>query len=260
MTGDTALRTEVSRPIGWLRIDRPETRGAMTKSMWEELPTKLEWLADQDGVRVVVIRGTGGHFIAGADISEFERLRSDPELARQYDEGSTATLEALERLSVPSVAMITGPCIGGGCLVAFGCDLRLTSEDAYLGIPAGKLGLAYPPRGLERLVAVLGEPTALDLLLTGRFVKGPEAAELGLVHRSLPGDKLEPETRNLCEQIAENAPLALRYARIAARRRPPGVLTPEEQREFVAACFASEDYKEGLAAFAEKRRPRFRGK
>jgi enoyl-CoA hydratase/carnithine racemase len=260
MTDSTALKTQVSPPIGWLLIDRPQTRGAMTKAMWEELPGTLAWLSAQEGVRVLVVRGTGGHFIAGADIGEFDKLRSDPELARLYDEGSSATLDALERLSVPSIAMVTGPCIGGGCLVAFGCDLRLASEDAYFGIPAGKLGLAYPPRGLERLVAVIGEAGALDMLMTGRFIKGAEAADMGIVHRAVVADELEQATRSLCSQIAENAPLALRYARLAVRRRAPGVIGADEQRELISACFASDDYKEGLAAFAEKRRPRFRGR
>src|SRR5207247_545365 len=101
--------------IGWLVLDRPESRGALSRELWEAFPDRLVELAARDGVRAVVITGTTGNFIAGADITEFAELRSDPELARRYDEGAGATLAALERLHVPSVAMIGGPCLGGGC-------------------------------------------------------------------------------------------------------------------------------------------------
>lgn len=260
MSTAESIRTEIDGPIGWLTVDRPEARGAMTRAMWEAMPVKLEELASTEGVRLVVIRGTAGFFIAGADITEFKQYRSDPALARKYDEGSTGTLNALERLAVPSIAMIDGPCVGGGSLIAFGCDLRVASDRAFLAIPAGRLGLAYPHHGLERLVAVVGEARALDLILTGRRIGGPEALSLGLVQRCFPADHLEAETRLLGADIAKMAPKALRYARLAARRRLTGILSREEIDSLVADCFASEDYQEGVAAFLEKREPVFRGR
>jgi len=254
------LRIAVEPPIGWLIVDRPRTRGALTHEMWQRLPGLLRRLTESPEVRVVVIRGTEGNFIAGADIGEFRRMRADPHLAREYDRGANETLATLADLSTPSIAMIDGACMGGGCLVAFGCDLRVASERARMGIPAGRLGLAYPYDGLERLVALLGEARTLELILTGRSYAGREAEGKGLVQACYTDAELEAETRKLAHDVSVNAPLTLRYTRLAARRALPARLDRRYIAALADACFASSDYEEGIAAFLEKRSPRFTGR
>jgi len=254
------LKTSIEGSIGWLTVDRPELRGAMTRAMWLRMPTLLTEMASNPDVRVVVIRGAGGHFIAGADIAEFTELRSNPVLAREYDRGADATLETLAELDVPSIAMIEGACMGGGCLIAFGCDLRIAATTARFGIPAGRLGLAYPYKGIERLVALLGEARALDLLLTARTMDAVEAERAGLVQSMVAPATLENEIRRVAADITRNAPLALRYARLAIRRAPAPRAEIERIQALADQCFQSADYAEGVAAFLAKRSPRFSGR
>lgn len=253
------IQVAVEGPTAFVTIDRPESRGAMSRAMWLALPRALTTAASNDGVRALVLRGTEGNFVSGADITEFEQLRADPELARDYDRGAEDTLRVLADLPVPSIAEIGGPCIGGGCLIASGCDLRIASRRARFGIPAGRLGLAYPYPALERLVAILGEATALDLALTARVIDADQAAALGLIHQATDEDALADAVGETVSRIADSAPLALRYLRLAIRRSQSSRIDAERIAALASDCYASEDYREGVNAFLEKRAPRFRG-
>lgn len=260
MDASDDITVEVDGPAGFVTVHRPQSRGAMTRAMWSALSERIAEAARSEGVRAVVIRGSEGNFISGADIREFQQLRSDPALAREYDRGADATLATLAELEVPSIAEIGGPCVGGGCLVASGCDLRVASRDARFAIPAGRLGLAYPYAALERLVAILGEARALDLTLTGRSVDAEEALRIGLIHDHTSPADLAATSARLVDSIAASAPLALRYLRLAVRRPSESCSDRRRIEQLAAACFESTDYREGIAAFLEKRSPRFAGR
>lgn len=254
------IRAESDGPVGFLLIDRPERRNALSLAMWEAIPGLLAELLARK-VRVIVIRGAGDlPFCAGADISEFETVRASSEGARRYEEGNVRTFNAIGACPVPTIAMIRSFCIGGGLGLAAACDLRIASVDAEFGIPPGRLGLAYPPQALRYIVAAIGAPAAKDIAFTARRVKAEEAARIGLINRLVENAKLETETQELAATIADNAPLSLRAAKLAIDRVSGHSHADDASVEQAAErCFDSADYREGRTAFLEKRRPVFRG-
>lgn len=253
----------IEPPIGWLIFNNPERRNAVSLDMWEAIPAILEKFANDSRIRAVVVTGAGERaFVSGADISQFDKLRSSPEENDRYAAISSGARAALRDFPKPTIAMIRGYCIGGGMAVALACDLRLASEDAKFGIPAARLGLGYGFSGVQRLVSVIGPAFAKEMLFTARHFSAQEALRIGLVNAVTPSEELEKTARSYAEMISANAPLTVRAAKLSVEQ---ALLDPEKRRtqdvaDAIRACFASEDYAEGRAAFRERRKPVFKGR
>ncbi|HEV8718260.1 MAG TPA: enoyl-CoA hydratase [Candidatus Binatia bacterium] len=251
-------------PLAWITFNRPERRNAVSMEMWQALPGLVSQVAEDNDVRVLLLRGAGEEaFISGADISQFGRVRSDAATTGEYDRATGHALSSLATLEKPVIAMIHGICFGGGCSVAVMCDLRLCADDARFCIPAARLGIAYPvERGVERLVHIVGTANATEILLTARVYNAEEAYHMGLVNRVLPKADLESYTRDYALKLADNAPLSVAAHKFFVREstKAANLRDADKIRAFSARCFNSDDYKEGVAAFMQKRRPQFQGK
>jgi enoyl-CoA hydratase len=261
-TASQSLLIEREPPLAWITVNRPAAHNALNADVWQRLATVATQLARDAEIRVVILRGAGERaFISGADISEFRALRADASAAAEYDRLSGRAWLALGETPQPVIAMINGLCFGGGVAVALACDLRFAAEHARFAIPATRLGLSYPMESIERLVQVVGPAAAADILLSARTLDAAEALHIGLVNRVEPARDLEAATRAYALAMADGAPLTLAAHKLAIREslRPRAERDTNALREAMRRCFDSADYQEGIAAFLEKRRARFRG-
>jgi enoyl-CoA hydratase/carnithine racemase len=257
------LHAVVDGHVAQVLVDNPARRNAFDLAMWQALPALFAALEAHPGVRVIVVRGAGGlPFASGADISEFETLRATAAGGRAYEAANEAAFRAVADCRKPVIAMIRGFCLGGGLGLSVSCDLRIAAQGCQFGIPAGRLGVGYPPGAMAYFVAAVGAMAAKDLFFTARRIGTDEALALGLLGRVVADADLERETLALAATIAANAPLALTAAKlaIASAARLPGAPSADELDVAVAACFDSDDYREGRTAFLGKREPRFSGK
>ncbi len=249
------LRLEWDGPLATLMIDRPARRNAFNLAMWRAIPDLVSTVEQSGSARVLLVRGAGdGAFSAGADIAEFTTVRGPGEPAQAYGAAVHAAERALAGLTKPTVALIQGWCVGGGCELALACDLRIADEAARFGITPSKLGIVYNQTSTARLVQVVGPAWARYLLLTGELVDAAQAARIGLVHEVHPVGSAAPAAVRLATTLAGRAPVSLAGAKQFIGRAAAGTASEDDwAHRWYARSAASPEYAEGVAAFVGKR-------
>jgi len=250
------IRIDRQGEIAVLTLDRPEKRNAIGAATWRALPLAAAELETDNTIKVVIVTGAGGHFSAGADISEFEDTFATTDSAVAYGAEMAEGIEAIAAVCKPVLAAINGVCIGGGVALALACDLRIAAADARLAITPAKLGMLYPPIDTRRLAACVGVPAAKRLLFGADVIEGREAAAIGLV------DILAEPGEALHRAMAEAMRIAgvSQYTVRGMKQFLDGLARPDADTRQSAAFIAAlegPDFHEGRAAFMERRAPRF---
>jgi len=266
MAEATGLRSETRGHIGVLTIDRPERRNALSPELLIALHETLDAWGAEGSIRAVVITGSGDKaFSSGYDIRAIPTDVS-PETARRLRERNPLELglASVKAYPYPTIAMVNGQCFGAALNLALCCDLRVGADDIAVGMPPARLGVVYSYDGIEQFVRVLGMARAREVFFTARTYRGAEVQAMGLVDRLVPRSELTATTRALAEEIAANAPLALRGIKrilnLVESAAPPSAAARREAAELFAAALRSDDAREAQRAFLEKRRPHFTGR
>jgi enoyl-CoA hydratase len=260
MNGEIDL--SIDGPIATLSLSNPDKLNAIDSAMWIALREMLLRIAGDASLRCVILRGAGERaFAAGGDIEEFLTVRATVDEALHYHDDLVATaLDAIRACPIPTIAAIRGACVGGGLEIAGCCDLRIAGESARFGAPINRLGFSMYPGEMAGLLDLVGPAVLLEILLEGRILDAREALQKGLLTRVVDDEKVFDEARASAERIAAGAPLVARWHKQWVRRltedRP---LSLEEKRD-AFAFLATDDYREGLQAFFDKRTPRFTGR
>src|SRR5580692_6850260 len=262
MTQTDKMLSRKEGGVGYVTFNNPERLNAVSLEMWDATKRILDDFAADSDVRVVVLTGAGGKaFVSGADISKFEKERSDLEASRAYSKRADAAYSSIYEFPKPTIAMIRGYCIGGGLGLATCCDIRIATDNSRFAVPAAKLGIGYGYVGLKRLTDIVGPGFAKEIFYTARQFDAQEALAMGLINRAVPSAELETYVKSMTDLICANAPLTIKAVKYnvneivkdEGKRNVPGTV------EMVEACFTSKDFIEGRTAFMEKRKPVFTG-
>ncbi len=254
------LDWDINGSVGVVTFNRPDSRNALTWEMYDALVAACEAAEAAGDVRVLIIRGAGGAFAAGTDISQFREF-ANGEAGVAYERRLDAVIDRIEQMAIPTIAEVDGAAVGGGCAIALACDFRICSDRARFGVPVARtLGNCLSIANLARMVDVLGVAVTKDLLLSGRLMNADEAHQRGLATRVLPVDQLQAETVKIAAELSTRAPSTIMATkatllRLRDHRRPPA----GSADDILRACYGSTDFKEGVSAFLEGRKPRFLG-
>ncbi len=257
------LLTRKDGAIGWIVFSNLAKRNAVSQEMWLAFPKALaEFDADPD-VRAIVVTGDGDKaFISGADISQFEKVRSSAADQSNYNAAVEGAYGAPAQCSKPVIARIRGICIGGGLGLAAVCDLRFAADDAVFRMPAARLGLGYGYSGIKRFVDLIGPANTSDLFFSARRFDAADAYHMGFVNRVFPVDGLDAGLAEYLALLTDNAPLTMAEVKFAVRQTVASDSARDLKtlQKMIDRCFDSEDYREGRTAFMEKRVPKFKGR
>ncbi|WP_404933013.1 enoyl-CoA hydratase/isomerase family protein [Nitratireductor sp. L15S-10] len=258
---EPALRVSCTEGVATILLSRPGKMNAVSQAMWHDLVKAIEELETDETVRVIILRGAGDNFCAGADIAEFDTVRRNAETARAYENLNARAFAAIRNTRLPTIAAISGVCFGGGFGLAAACDLRISTPDALFAIPAARLGLAYPVEAMGDIVATTGAQMARYLTFTGARIDAARARECGFLLEIVPTDVLVSRADEIAAMLAVNAPLSIH----ASKASIAAALTSRAE-DFSRAqglgdiTFESADYAEGRSAFRERRPARFKGR
>jgi len=255
---DTNIYIDRSRPIPVLKLNRPEKRNALNLEMWESLISILDEVSKDSSIPVLVISGEGSSFCSGADISEMEKVFSDNKIAKKIANITYEAQKKLYEFNKPTIAMIRGSCVGGGCGIALCCDFRYGDHSIKMGITPGKIGLVYSLSDSRRLVQAVGLSKARDILYTGRLMGSEECINMGMVDKVFSRDELEKKVFTYVDNISATSQFSLKSNKKILNMISNGHHDDNaETREMFIKAFSEDDFKEGVDAFLNGRKPNF---
>lgn len=252
------LLMEKDGPVAVLSINRPKALNALNEDTLKDLDQAIDLAAADDEVKVIIITGAGNAFVAGADIVAMQSKTAVE--GKAFGALGQGVFLKIERLPKPVIAAVNGFALGGGCELALACDIRIASEKAKFGQPEVGLGIVPGFAGTQRLPRLVGTGLAKEMIFTGDMIDANKALSIGLVNRVVPADELMAEAMKLAQKIASKAPLAVRFAKQAINEGMQVDLERGQliERDLLALGFSTEDQKEGMKAFIEKRKPEFK--
>ena len=251
---------EKSSSIGWIVLNQPKKRNAISKNMWEAIPLLLQEAEHDKKILSVVIRGYDEKaFAAGADISEFNDIHSNESHSNEYNNLVHKAEKCLKDFPKPTIAMIQGPCVGAGCGLALACDLRFADNTSKFAIPPSKLGVIYSLQGTKLLIDRVGQSFASDMIFSGRIIDSIEAFRVRLIDRLLDAEHIFSKTNSYCEILSKRSQFTIQSAKKIIGLISKGATEDtEETLKLFNSAFQGDDYKEGTSAFIEKREPSFK--